>query len=138
MGLHRQLIKGFPFELNVDPVGFEVFLFPKDDGVVRIFQDGIEIVNLQFLKNGGHRKPSDKFRLESIGDEIFGFTSLRYSALSSFERISAPKPIPLGSNVSDDLLQTIEGSTHDEEDVFSIDRPFLPFSGPPIVLDGLN
>ena len=112
--------KGFFVEREFNTIEFQQLGVLLDDGVLRFGQDATEGFFVKFIECDGNGKSSDKFRHESELYEVIGFALLEQFAETLrflFADGSAEShATPLGA-LGNDVFQTLERSTADEEDV---------------------
>ena len=112
--------KGFFVEREGNPVEFQQFRVLLDDGVLRFGQDATEGFFIKFIECDGDGKSSHKFRHEAELHEVIGFALIEEfteALLFLIVDCSTESHAATLGALRNDVFQTLERSTADEEDV---------------------
>src|SRR5229473_3162073 len=125
-GLSRQRLRGDRLQrlrphLQIHSLHAEELLVLLDESVLRLGEYLDECLFVQFLQRRHDRQPPDELRYQPVLDKVFGFDRPQdladVLAVLQASHVRAEADAALLGAAADDLLQAVERSAADEQDV---------------------
>ena len=130
MGPFRQEVERFIGKFQVDAVGAEIEFLPQHHGAEAVLEYVEEPVHRELVEDHVDGKPADEFRLETEVHQVLGREFFQQVLLVGCRDSALLEADPLHVQpLSNHVLEPVERSRHDEEDVPGVDLVARNLSG---------